>query len=185
LRQACREAASWTKPLSIAVNLSPINFRRGDISASILSILIETGLDPKRLEIEITEGVLIQDFSRAISLLGKIKNLGVRVAMDDFGTGYSSLSYLQSFAFDKIKIDQMFVGQLGNNSHSAAIIRAILGLGQALKLPVVAEGVETEVQRAFLVAEGCDELQGYLIGRPQPIARYRGVFDARPTAIAS
>jgi EAL domain-containing protein (putative c-di-GMP-specific phosphodiesterase class I) len=186
LREACREAATWTNPLSIAVNLSPINFRRGDISATILSILIEAGLDPKRLEIEVTEGVLIADYSRAISLLGKIKALGVHIAMDDFGTGYSSLSYLQSFSFDKIKIDQTFVGNLGSNLHSAAIIRAIIGLGRAIDLPVIAEGVETEVQRAFLVAEGCAELQGYLIGRPYPIQRYRDiVFGAKPVAIAS
>ena len=102
---------------------------------TILSTLIETGLNPKRLEIEITEGVLIADFARAISLLGKIKALGVRIAMDDFGTGYSSLSYLQSFSFDKIKINQTFIGNLGSNPHSAAIIQAIIGLGRALKLP--------------------------------------------------
>ena len=188
LREACREAASWTVPLSIAVNLSPIDFRRGDVSATILSILLETGLDPKRLEIEVTEGVLIEDFARAISLLRKIKNLGVRIAMDDFGTGYSSLSYLQSFPFDKIKIDQTFVGKLGNNTQSAAIIQAILGLGRALKLPVIAEGVETKEQLAFLANEGCAELQGYLIGRPQPIAHYRDVvsgFGPTPVLRAS
>ena len=177
LREACREAATWANPLSIAVNLSPLDFRRGDISATILAILIETGLNPKRLEIEITEGVLIEDFARAISLLGKIKNLGVRIAMDDFGTGYSSLSYLQSFPFDKIKIDQTFVRKLGNNMQSAAIIQAILGLGRALKLPVIAEGVETREQLAFLASEGCAEIQGFLIGRPQPIAYYRDVVD--------
>jgi diguanylate cyclase (GGDEF)-like protein len=177
LREACREAATWANPLSIAVNLSPLDFRRGDISATILAILIETGLNPKRLEIEITEGVLIDDFARAISLLGKIKNLGVRIAMDDFGTGYSSLSYLQSFPFDKIKIDQTFVRKLGNNMQSAAIIQAILGLGRALKLPVIAEGVETREQLAFLASEGCAEIQGFLIGRPQPIAYYRDVVD--------
>jgi diguanylate cyclase (GGDEF)-like protein len=185
LREACREAATWTNPLSIAVNLSPVNFQRGDISSTILAILIETGLDPKRLEIEITEGVLIADFSRAIALLGKIKALGVRIAMDDFGTGYSSLSYLQSFSFDKIKIDQTFVGKIGRNLHSAAIIRAILGLGRALDLPIIAEGVETEAQFAFLADEGCAEVQGYLIGRPYPIQRYRDVvFETRPVAIA-
>jgi diguanylate cyclase (GGDEF)-like protein len=172
LREACREAASWAKPLSIAVNLSPNDFRRGDISAMVLSILLETGLNPERLEIEITEGVLIEDFSRATAILRGIKNLGVRIAMDDFGTGYSSLSYLQSFPFDKIKIDQTFVAKLGKNFQSAAIIHAILGLGQALRLPVLAEGVETEEQRVFLAKEGCTEIQGYLIGRPQPIAHY-------------
>jgi len=177
LREACREAATWTVPLSIAVNLSPIDFRRGDVSEMILSVLIETGLDPKRLEVEITEGVLVEDFTRAISLLRKIKNLGVRIAMDDFGTGYSSLSYLQSFAFDKIKIDQAFVGKLGRNPQSGAIVQAILGLGRALKVPVLAEGVETSEQLHFLAKEGCAEIQGYLIGKPHPIAHYRDVVN--------
>ncbi len=173
LREACREAASWANPLSIAVNLSPVDFRRGDIPNMILSVLLETGLNPQRLEIEITEGVLIDDFERAIAILRKIKNLGVRVAMDDFGTGYSSLSYLQAFPFDKIKIDQTFIAKIGANNQATAIIHAIVGLGRALALPVIAEGVETEEQLAFLVTEGCNEVQGYFIGRPQPIAHYR------------
>jgi EAL domain-containing protein (putative c-di-GMP-specific phosphodiesterase class I) len=188
LREACREAASWSNPLSIAVNLSPVDFRRGDVPAMILSILLETGLNPQRLEIEITEGVLIEDFARATSILRKIKSLGVHVAMDDFGTGYSSLSYLQSFPFDKIKIDQAFIAKLETNSQSAAIIQAILGLGRSLKLPVIAEGVETPAQLAFLAEEGCNEVQGYLIGRPQPIAHYRAVVAGVGTesvAIAS
>jgi diguanylate cyclase (GGDEF)-like protein len=175
LREACREAASWPNPLAIAVNLSPVDFRRGDIPAMILATLLETGLDPRRLEIEITEGVLIEDFERAIGILRKIKNLGVRIAMDDFGTGYSSLSYLQAFPFDKIKIDQTFIAKIGKNASAAAIIQAILGLGRSLALPVIAEGVETEEQLAFLKKEGCDEVQGYLIGRPQPIAIYQHV----------
>jgi diguanylate cyclase (GGDEF)-like protein len=175
LREACREAASWPNPLSIAVNLSPVDFRRGDVVSMILGVLLETGLNPKRLEIEITEGVLIEDFDRAISVLRKIKNLGVRIAMDDFGTGYSSLSYLQAFPFDKIKIDQSFIAKIGRNFEAAAIIHAILGLGRALSLPVIAEGVETEEQLAFLAKEGCNEVQGYLIGRPQPLAQYRQV----------
>jgi diguanylate cyclase (GGDEF)-like protein/PAS domain S-box-containing protein len=190
LREACREAASWPNPLSIAVNLSPVDFRRGDVPAMILSILLETGLNPHRLEIEITEGVLIEDFGRATSILRKIKNLGVHVAMDDFGTGYSSLSYLQSFPFDRIKIDQAFIARLENNAQSAAIIQAILGLGRSLKLPVIAEGVETSAQLAFLAEAGCNEVQGYLIGRPQPIAYYRGVVagvvgGVTPVAVAS
>jgi diguanylate cyclase (GGDEF)-like protein/PAS domain S-box-containing protein len=190
LREACREAASWSNPLSIAVNLSPVDFRRGDVPAMILSILLETGLSPQRLEIEITEGVLIEDFARATSILRKIKSLGVHVAMDDFGTGYSSLSYLQSFPFDKIKIDQAFIAKLGTNTQSAAIIQAILGLGRSLKLPVIAEGVETAAQLAFLAEEGCNEVQGYLIGRPYPIAHYGAVVaglasaDARCAAVA-
>jgi diguanylate cyclase (GGDEF)-like protein/PAS domain S-box-containing protein len=188
LREACREAASWSNPLSIAVNLSPVDFRRGDVPAMILSILLETGLNPQRLEIEITEGVLIEDFARATSILRKIKSLGVHVAMDDFGTGYSSLSYLQSFPFDKIKIDQAFIAKLETNTQSAAIIQAILGLGRSLKLPVIAEGVETAAQLAFLTEEGCNEVQGYLIGRPQPIAHYGAVVagvGAASVAIAS
>ena len=175
LREACREAAAWPNRLSIAVNLSPVDFQRGDVPAMLAAVLRETGLSPERVEIEITEGVLIDDFSRAIAILHQIKTLGVRVAMDDFGTGYSSLSYLQSFPFDKIKIDQTFIAKLENNPQSAAIIHAILGLGRSLKLPVIAEGVETEAQLAFLTAEGCSEIQGYLIGRPQPIAHYQRV----------
>jgi len=190
LREACREAASWANPLSVAVNLSPVDFRRGDIPNMILSVLLETGLNPQRLEIEITEGVLIDDFERAIAILRKIKNLGVRVAMDDFGTGYSSLSYLQAFPFDKIKIDQTFIAKIGTNNQATAIIHAIVGLGRALALPVIAEGVETEEQLAFLVTEGCDEVQGYFIGRPQPIAHYRHLLtglagSSENTAIAS
>jgi diguanylate cyclase (GGDEF)-like protein len=181
LREACREAASWPNPLSIAVNLSPVDFRCGDVPGMILSVLLETGLHPQRLEIEITEGVLFEDFDRAISILRKIKNLGIRIAMDDFGTGYSSLSYLQSFPFDKIKIDRTFIAKIGNSFQAAAIIHAILGLGRALALPVIAEGVETEQQLAFLAQEGC-EIQGYLIGHPQPIAHYQHLvtgFTAR------
>jgi diguanylate cyclase (GGDEF)-like protein len=182
LREACREAASWPNPLSISVNLSPIDFRRGDVAAMILSVLLETGLSPQRLEIEITEGVLIDDFERSIAILRKIKGLGVRVAIDDFGTGYSSLSYLQAFPFDKIKIDQTFIAKVGKNNQAAAIIHAIVGLGRALALPVIAEGVETEEQLAFLVTEGCNEVQGYLIGRPHPIGQYQHIVANRDGA---
>jgi len=187
LREACLEAASWPNPLSIAINLSPVDFRRGDIPATILAVLLDTGLQPHRLEIEITEGVLIEDFDRAIATLRRIKNLGVRIAMDDFGTGYSSLSYLQAFPFDKIKIDQSFIAKISMHSPAAAIIHAILGLGRTLALPVIAEGVETEEQLAFLAEEGCDEVQGYLIGRPQPIDYYRHAtakFAAAPEPAA-
>jgi diguanylate cyclase (GGDEF)-like protein/PAS domain S-box-containing protein len=172
LREACREAASWPNPLRIAVNLSPVQFRHGDLPTLVHTVLLETGLAADRLEIEITEGVLIGDFARALSILRRLKNLGVRIAMDDFGTGYSSLSYLQSFPFDKIKIDQAFIANLEHNPQSAAIIRAVIGLGRGLELPVVAEGVETKAQLAFLVGEACNEVQGYLIGRPQPIEHY-------------
>jgi EAL domain-containing protein (putative c-di-GMP-specific phosphodiesterase class I) len=175
LREACREAASWPRPLGIAINLSPVQFQHGDLPSLVHQILLETGLAAKRLELEITEGVLIGDFTRAVAVLRRLKNLGVRIAMDDFGTGYSSLSYLQSFPFDKIKIDRAFVNNLGQSQQSATIIRAVIALGRGLNVPVTAEGVETEEQLKFLAAEGCDEIQGYLFGRPQPIAEYAEV----------
>jgi EAL domain-containing protein (putative c-di-GMP-specific phosphodiesterase class I) len=180
LREACREAASWPRSLQIAVNLSPVQFQHGDLPATVHSALLETGLAPGRLEFEITENVLIGDFSRALSILRRLKLLGVRIAMDDFGTGYSSLSYLQSFPFDKIKIDQAFIANLERNPQSAAIIRAVIGLGRGLNLPVVAEGVETKEQLEFLSRESCDEVQGYLLGRPQPIAEYADLVGRSP-----
>ncbi|GMO39742.1 MULTISPECIES: putative bifunctional diguanylate cyclase/phosphodiesterase [Bradyrhizobium] len=172
LREACREAASWPRPLQVAVNLSPIQFQAGDLERSIHQILLETGLTPTRLEVEITEGVLIGDFTRALNLLRRLKALGIRIAMDDFGTGYSSLSYLQSFPFDKIKIDRSFISNLEATPQSAEIVRAVLSLAHALRIPVIAEGVETEAQRAFLAREACEEMQGYLVGRPAMIERY-------------
>jgi EAL domain-containing protein (putative c-di-GMP-specific phosphodiesterase class I) len=178
LREACREAASWRRPLHIAVNLSPVQFRHGDLVALVHSVLLETGLAPSRLELEITEGVLIDDFSRAVSILRRLKHLGVRIAMDDFGSGYSSLSYLQAFPFDKIKIDRTFIANLEHNPQSAAIVRAVIGLSRGLALPVVAEGVETQDQLAFLSNEACDEVQGYLIGYPRPIETYAELVGA-------
>ena len=172
LREACREAASWTHPLQIAINLSPVQFRHGDLAGLVHAVLLETGLQASRLELEITESVLIDDFSRAVSILRRLKAMGVRIAMDDFGTGYSSLSYLQSFPFDKIKIDQAFVSNADRNPQSAAIIRAVIGLGRGLDVPVVAEGVETPEQLAFLSREACHEIQGFLVGKPLPIADY-------------
>jgi diguanylate cyclase (GGDEF)-like protein/PAS domain S-box-containing protein len=172
LHEACREAASWSRPLQVAVNLSPIQFRHGDLAGLVHSVLLETGLSPTRLELEITEGVLVEDFDRGLSILRRLKALGVRIAMDDFGTGYSSLSYMQSFPFDKIKIDKSFISNVKSNPQSAAIVRAVIGLAHGLNLPVLAEGVETRPQLEFLAGESCDEVQGYLLGRPQPIAEY-------------
>ena len=172
LRQACREAASWPMPLQIAVNLSPAQFMHGDVVGLVHSILLETGLAPGRLELEITEGVLIEDFDRGLALLRRLKALGVRVSMDDFGSGYSSLSYLQAFPFDKIKIDRAFVMNLGRNPQSASIVRAVIGLGHGLGMSIVAEGVETQEQLSFLAEEGCDAVQGYFIGKPAPIGQY-------------
>jgi diguanylate cyclase (GGDEF)-like protein/PAS domain S-box-containing protein len=172
LRTACREAASWPRPLNIAINLSPAQFKHGDLPNMVHQVLLETGLSPKRLELEITEGVLIGDFTRAVAILRRLKNLGLRIAMDDFGTGYSSLSYLQSFPFDKIKIDQSFIANLSHGQQSATIIRAVIALGRGLDVPVTAEGVETEEQLRFLASEECTEYQGYFLGRPKPIADY-------------
>jgi diguanylate cyclase (GGDEF)-like protein/PAS domain S-box-containing protein len=172
LREGCREAASWPCPLQIAINLSPVQFRQGDLARLVHSVLLETGLAPGRLELEITEGVLINDPSRTLSVLRRLKTIGVRIAMDDFGTGYSSLSYLQSFPFDKIKIDKTFIKNVTKNPQSAAIVGAVLALGHGLGLPVIAEGVETEDQLAFLRKADCDQMQGFLIGRPRPINSY-------------
>ena len=188
LREACREAASWPQPLQIAVNLSPIQFRHGDLPGLVHSVLLETGLAPTRLELEITEGVLVEDFGRGVSILRRLKTLGVRIAMDDFGTGYSSLSYLQSFPFDKIKIDQSFISKVTSNPQSAAIVRGVIGLAHGLNLPVLAEGVETKAQLDFLAAESCDEMQGYLLGRPHPIMEYSKLIrrdDATETKLRS
>ena len=180
LRQACADAASWKVPLQIAVNLSPVQFRYGDLPNLVHSVLLETGLAPKRLELEITEGVLINDSSRALSILRRIKTLGVKIAMDDFGAGYASLSSLQSFPFDKIKIDRTFISGVDSNQQSAAIVRAVLGLSRALELPVLAEGVETKDEQDFLWREGCREIQGYLIGRPEPMAHYAHIIGGIP-----
>ena len=180
LREACREAASWPVPLQIAVNLSPAQFMHGDLVGLVHSILLETGLSPGRLELEVTEGVLIEDFDRGLALLRRLKALGVRVSMDDFGSGYSSLTYLQAFPFDKIKIDRNFVMNLGRNPQSAAIIRAVIGLGHGLEISIIAEGVETAEQLAFLATEKCDGIQGYYLGRPAPIAVY-GHLTGRTT----
>jgi diguanylate cyclase (GGDEF)-like protein/PAS domain S-box-containing protein len=173
LREACRDAARWTKPLHLAVNLSPIQFHQDDLVDLIRSILAETGLDPNRLELEITEGILIDDYERAVAVLTALKSFGVRIVLDDFGSGYSSLSYLHSFPFDKIKIDRSFIANLNANPQSSYITRAIVTLGHGLGLPILGEGVETEEQLAFLRRESCDQLQGFLVGEPQPIAQYQ------------
>lgn len=188
LKEACREAASWAVPLQVAVNLSPVQFRYGDLAGLVHLILLETGLAPGRLELEITEGVIFDDPARALSVLRRLKTLGVKIAMDDFGTGYASMSSLQSFPFDKIKIDRSFVSRVETNPQSAAIVRSIIGLGDALRIPVIAEGVETEGERAFLWQEGCAEIQGFFVGHPLPISAYApiidGSVDLRPEAKA-
>ena len=172
LRETCREAASWPKPLAIAVNVSGIQIHSPHFVQLVHEVLFETGLRPERLEIEITETALIRDPGRALLTLRQLKALGIRIAMDDFGTGYSSLSNLRSFPFDKIKIDGSFVRSVQSNEQTAAIVRSVLGLGRGLGLPVLAEGVETEEELRFLQEESCHEAQGYLMGRPAPIAQF-------------
>ncbi|WP_411195725.1 EAL domain-containing protein [Rhizobium sp.] len=167
LREACREAASWSNGHKIAVNLSPVQLGHADMAVVISGILAETGLDPRRLEIEITESSIIIDKDKALRTMREMKALGVSIAIDDFGTGYSSLETLRSFPFDKIKLDKSFMAEVESNAQSKAIVRAILALGRSLEVPVLAEGVETQAQLDTLLEEQCDEAQGYLLGRPQ------------------
>ncbi|MBB4184114.1 bifunctional diguanylate cyclase/phosphodiesterase [Sinorhizobium terangae] len=174
LREACREAAGWGGQHKIAVNISPVQLANGDIVSLVQQVLAETGLSPKRLELEITESTIIDDKERALLTLRQIKELGVTIAIDDFGTGYSSLETLRSFPFDKIKLDKSFMWEVEGSPQAKAIVRAILALGQSLSVPVLAEGVETQKQLDILQAEGCDEAQGYLLGRPAPIAAAPG-----------
>jgi diguanylate cyclase (GGDEF)-like protein/PAS domain S-box-containing protein len=173
LRTACSEAATWTEPLTVAVNVSAVQIHNANFAHVVHEILFETGLPPGRLELEVTETALVRDLNRALATLRRIKILGVRIAMDDFGTGYSSLSNLRAFPFDKIKIDGSFIKSVNNNDQAAAIVRSVLGLGKALRLPVLAEGVETTAELAFLESELCNEAQGYLLGRPGDIATFR------------
>jgi diguanylate cyclase (GGDEF)-like protein len=175
LMEACREAASWDRPFRIAVNVSAAQFRRENLDGQVRKALGKSGLAPARLELEITEGVLIEDVSHARKTMQALKSLGILIALDDFGTGYSSLSYVEAFPLDRIKIDRSFVAALGQSERSLAIVRAIIGLAHGLGVPVLAEGIETEVQMSLLIEEGCDEMQGYLIGRPQAFAAEGGI----------
>jgi len=168
MRQACRDAASWPEPLSVAVNVSPVQFKSDRLVEMIVSALAVSGLPAQRLELEITEGVLLQENEKTLRTLHRLRDLGVRVSMDDFGTGYSSLSYLRSFPFDKIKIDRSFAKDLSVKPDGHAIIRAIAGLGKSLGMTTVAEGVETPDQMQRIRAEGCTDVQGYLISKPVP-----------------
>ena len=168
LDKACADAATWPAHVKVAVNLSPVQFVKGDLVRQVERALSASGLPARRLELEITESVLLQDNEATLGILHRLRALGVSIAMDDFGTGYSSLSYLRSFPFDKIKVDQSFVRGLDRGKGGVEIVRAVVGLGKALGMDVLAEGVETAEQFGILRAEGCDELQGYLFGRPVP-----------------
>ena len=166
LRTACQQAAGWRDKIRIAVNLSPVQLNNPRFVSQLEDILNETGIDPDRLELEVTESAIIPDKERALHMLTQVKALGVTVAIDDFGTGYSSLDTLRSFPFDKIKLDRSFIREVETSPQSKAIIRAILALGRSLEVPVLAEGVETPAQLSLLQSEGCDEAQGYFLGRP-------------------
>ncbi|QPC87583.1 EAL domain-containing protein [Mesorhizobium sp. NBSH29] len=169
LRTACRHAAAWALPYKIAVNLSPVQFAHSDLAKLVHEILLETGLAPSRLELEITESTIIADKMRTLHILRQIKALGVTIALDDFGTGYSSLDTLRSFPFDKVKLDRSFMNEVERSPQAKAIVRAVLTLGRSLEIPVLAEGVETDDQLTILRDELCDEAQGFLLGRPKPL----------------
>jgi len=172
LRTACKEAARWQRPLSVAINVSALQLHSGNLPQMVADVLDESGLDPARLELEITETSLVKDVGRTLTALRRLKALGVRIAMDDFGTGYSSLSNLRAFPFDKIKIDQSFVRSVDSSPEAAAIVRAVVGLAQGLDLPVLAEGVETDAELNFLRNVACNSVQGYLLGQPAPISAF-------------
>ena len=170
LRRACRAAAAWPPHLRVAVNLSPVQFRRRGLVQTVRSALAGAGLRADRLELEITEAVLLADGDENIRLLHQLRALGIRIALDDFGTGFSSLSYLRAFTFDKLKIDRSFVHELCGSAHCEAIVRAVVTLAGGLAITTTAEGVETDAQLQRLRDEGCDEAQGFLLGRPAPLA---------------
>ena len=178
LRTACRDAAGGKIPGTVAVNLSPVQFGRDDLAETIHSILLETGLSPRRLEVEVTESTIMSDQSRGLHILRKLKAMGISVSMDDFGTGYSSLATLHAFPFDKIKLDQSFVKRLPEDAAAAAIVRTVLALGASLGMPVLAEGIETEAQWQFLEREGCAKGQGYLFARPVSLGQLPAAIDA-------
>jgi predicted signal transduction protein with EAL and GGDEF domain len=176
IRKACAAAAGWPKELKIAINLSPIQFRNPGLLPVIVSALATSGLSPDRLELEITETVLLHDGEGTLNLLYRLRELGIRIAMDDFGTGYSSLSYLQSFPFDKIKIDRSFVNDIVKSTGSLNIVRAIAALAKGLRMSATAEGVETLEQLEVIRSEGCTEMQGYFFSKPLPAEEIERLF---------
>jgi diguanylate cyclase (GGDEF)-like protein len=182
LREVCREAASWPRPLAVSVDVSPVQVRHGDLAGAVHSALLESGLAPDRLELELDENTLVEDFSMTLSVLCRLKALGVRVSMDDFGTGSPALSYLQSFPFDKIKIGRAFVANMERNGQSAAIVRAVTELGRGIGLDVLAQGVETQNQAGLLAEIACTGMQGQLVGRALPIEDYADVIG-RPSSV--
>jgi EAL domain-containing protein (putative c-di-GMP-specific phosphodiesterase class I) len=171
LRAACAEAANWPADIKLAVNLSPAQFKKRNLVQVVIGALAQSGIPARRLELEITESVLLQDDDMTLAMLHQLRSLGMCISMDDFGTGYSSLSYLRRFPFDKIKIDQSFIRDLAKRHDSTAIVRAVASLAKSLKITAVAEGVETIDQLEQAQAEGCSQAQGYLFAAPIAAAK--------------
>ena len=184
LRTACAEAATWPDHIRIAVNVSPVQLKCQTLALRIAGALAASGLKPGRLELEITEAVLIRDDEAALAILHQLRAIGVRIALDDFGTGYSSLSYLKRFPFDKIKIDRCFVTDIEEADGSASIVQAVVNIAATLDMTTTAEGVETEAQRDMLRKLGCTEMQGYLFSAPKPGADVKRLFKTAGEAIA-
>jgi EAL domain-containing protein (putative c-di-GMP-specific phosphodiesterase class I) len=187
LRKACAEAATWSSRVTVAVNLSAVQFKNKNLVATVVSALAASRLPPGRLEVEITESVLMQDNETILDILHQLRDIGVRISMDDFGTGYSSLSYLRRFPFDKIKIDRSFVRDVAMRGDSLSIVRAVTGLGSSLGMVTTAEGVETAEQLNVLRAEGCTEVQGYLFSPPRPASEIEKIlreFGGKSRAVA-
>jgi EAL domain-containing protein (putative c-di-GMP-specific phosphodiesterase class I) len=184
LLSACNTAAGWPDGLKVAVNLSPVQFKSNNLVAAVSTALSSSGLSPGRLELEITETVMLQDTAATLASLHELHALGVSIAMDDFGTGYSSLGYLRRFPFDRIKIDQSFVRELGGQRDCDAIVRAVTALSRALGMETTAEGVETVEQLRILAEAGCSVVQGYLFSRPVPEAAIAELLGSMPSVAA-
>ena len=184
LKRACAEAAGWPGHIRLAVNVSPVQFRTKTLALRVATALRESGLSPDRLELEITEAVLIRDDDEALVILHQLRDLGVRIALDDFGTGYSSLSYLRRFPFDKIKIDRSFVSDIGDAEGSSMIVQAVVNMASACRMSTTAEGVETEMQREILRGLGCSEMQGYLFSPAVPASKLQQLLLSKASDAA-
>jgi EAL domain-containing protein (putative c-di-GMP-specific phosphodiesterase class I) len=186
LRSACDEAATWPEHIRLAVNVSPVQLKNQTLALRIAGALAASGLQASRLEIEITEAVLIRDDEAALAILHQLRDIGVRIALDDFGTGFSSLSYLKRFPFDKIKIDRCFVSDISEVDASSSIVQAVVNIAAALNMTTTAEGVETDAQRELLRKLGCTEMQGYLFSAPKPAADVKKMFgmNGKTAAVA-
>jgi EAL domain-containing protein (putative c-di-GMP-specific phosphodiesterase class I) len=186
LSTACKAAAAWPDDIKLAVNVSPIQFKSGTLALKIMAALAASGLPANRLELEITEAVLIRDDETALAILHQLRAIGVHIALDDFGTGYSSLSYLQRFPFDKIKIDRCFVNDIaGPGGGSSSIVQAVVNIAAARNMTTTAEGVETEEQQRLLRMLGCSEMQGYLFSPAKPAAELKELFAAHRQRVAT